>query len=81
MENIHDPLRQMILFGQARQDFFTWYYTTWAKHPDDPDVWTLAHQLRYYSDFFGENIEDANDFYRLQDLYNSRQMTASDEGD
>lgn len=71
MENIHDPLREMILIDKAREDFFTWFYKTWDKHPEDIEQWTLSHQLQYYSEFFGENIENANEFYRLQDLYNS----------
>lgn len=71
MENIHDPLRQMILIGKAREDFFTWYYKTWDKHPEDIDQWTHAHQLKYYGEFFDEDINNANDFYRAQDLYNS----------
>lgn len=70
MSQANNPLRQMVLAGKARKDFFAWYHSLHNEYPNQVDLWLIAKQLEHFSDFFKKPILHANDFYMAQALYN-----------
>lgn len=66
----NSPLRQMVLRGKAREDFFAWYTDQFQNKPVNVDLWLIGLQLELFSLFFKQTIRDANDFYAALDAYN-----------
>ncbi|TDS06597.1 hypothetical protein [Sphingobacterium paludis] len=73
MERIsgNNPLRQMVLRGKAREDFFAWHNANFQKDPVNVDIWLIGLQLELFSQFFGKPIRHANDFYDALAAYNN----------
>ena len=66
----NNPLRQMVLRGKARKDFFAWYFDIFQKQPTNVDLWRIGIQIEHFSQFFKTTIRDANDFYAAMEAYN-----------
>ncbi len=71
MDQKKNPLRQMVLQGKAREDFFEWYHQIHQEYPTTVDLWLIARQLELFTIFFNKTILNANDFYLAQEIYNS----------
>jgi len=65
-----NPLRQMVLQGKAREDFFEWYHEIHEEYPKTVDLWLISRQLEFFTMFFKKTILNANDFYLAQEIYN-----------
>ncbi|GHE29925.1 hypothetical protein [Sphingobacterium griseoflavum] len=71
MNQLNNPLRQMVLAGKARTDFFAWYQSQYNEKPNQVDLWPIAKQLEHFTAFFKKPIQHANDFYMAQAFYNA----------
>ncbi len=67
----NNPLRQMVLRGKAREDFFAWHLENFQKKPASIDLWAIGLQLELFSQFFNKPIRNANDFYFALEMYNN----------